>query len=100
MRRLLNVRIPQAEFNAAVKDSSANQKLGRILEQIRPEAVYFTERGGHHRAFLIVDVDDTSKLPALAEPKGSNWSATMASTANFQGEREKNLKVLRRLAGT
>ena len=100
MRRLLNVRIPHAEFNAAVKDSSANQKLGRILEQIRPEAVYFTERGGHHRAVLIVDVDDPSKLPALAEPKGSNWSATMASTANFQGEREKNLKVLRRLAGS
>ncbi len=46
MRRLLNVRIPHAEFNAAVKDSSANQKLGRILERIRPEAVYFTERGG------------------------------------------------------
>ena len=42
MRVLMNVRIPHAEFNAAVKDGSVGSKLNRILESIKPEAVYFT----------------------------------------------------------
>ena len=40
---LLNVRIPHEQFNKAVKDGSAGQKLRRILEEIKPEAVYFIE---------------------------------------------------------
>ena len=42
MRILLNVNLPHAEFNAAVRDGTAGTKLNRILEAIKPEAVYFT----------------------------------------------------------
>jgi hypothetical protein len=34
----------------------------------KPEAVYFTEMGGQRTAILIVDLEDASKIPALAEP--------------------------------
>jgi hypothetical protein len=68
MRVLMNVRIPHAEFNAAVKDGSAGSKLNRILESIKPEAVYFTEQNGHRGAVIVVDMPDPSKIPALAEP--------------------------------
>ena len=68
MRILLNVKIPHEKFNAAVKDGTAGQKLNRILEEIRPEAVYFTEQSGHRGAVVIVDLSDASKIPALAEP--------------------------------
>ena len=68
MRMLLNVKIPHAEFNQAVRDGTAAQKLRRILEDSKPEAVYFTEQNGQRGAILIVDVPEPSKVPSFAEP--------------------------------
>lgn len=68
MRVLLTATMPHREFNAAVKDGSAGAKLNRILEQTKPEAVYFTDRQGQRCAHLVVDLADASKIPALAEP--------------------------------
>jgi hypothetical protein len=42
--------------------------MKRILDQLKPEAAYYTAWGGHRSAFLIVDVADASKIPSLAEP--------------------------------
>jgi hypothetical protein len=68
MRMLMNIKLPHQPFNAAVKDGSAGAKLSRILEAIKPEAVYFTEQNGQRGAILIVDLPDASKVPVLAEP--------------------------------
>ena len=68
MRMLLNVTLPHDTFNAAVRDGSAGKKLKRILDELKPEAVYFTEQNGHRGATLVVNVDNPSKIPALAEP--------------------------------
>jgi hypothetical protein len=80
MRILLNVRLPHQPFNAAVKDGTAGQKLNRILDAIKPEAVYFTEQAGHRGAVLIVDLPDPSKIPALAEP----WFLTFQADVEFR----------------
>jgi hypothetical protein len=79
MRMLLSVKLPHQPFNAAVKDGSAGSKLNRILEAIKPEAVYFTERNGCRGAVLIVDLPDPSKIPALAEP----WFLTFQADVEF-----------------
>jgi len=68
MRILLKVTLPHDTFNAAVKDGSVGQKIKRILDEIKPEAVYFTEFNGHRTAILIVDMTDSSQIPALCEP--------------------------------
>ena len=68
MKILLTAKIPHQKFNAAVKDGSAGAKLNKILEAIKPEAVYFTDQDGCRSAVLIVDLPDASKIPALAEP--------------------------------
>lgn len=68
MRVLLNVSIPHEQFNAAARDGSVGQKLKRILDEIKPEAVYFTEQHGKRSCILIVDLPEASKVPALAEP--------------------------------
>jgi hypothetical protein len=68
MRLLMNVTIPHEPFNTAVRDGSIGEKMERILKEIRPEAVYFTERNGHRGAILIFDLADASKIPAVAEP--------------------------------
>ena len=80
MRILLNISLPLEPFNSAVRDGSAGQKLGRILEEIKPEAIYFTEQHGGRGAVAIVDLSDPSKIPALAEP----WFLTFNANVEFR----------------
>jgi hypothetical protein len=68
MRLLMQVKMPHCKFNEFVKDGTVGQKIQKILDQIKPEAVYFTEYDGHRGAILIVNVEDPSKIPGLSEP--------------------------------
>jgi len=78
MRMLLDIKIPHETFNAAVRDGSAGEKLKRILEATKPEAVYFTERAGQRGAIMIVNLDDPSKVPTFAEPWFLTFNADVA----------------------
>ena len=80
MRILMNVRIPHQQFNAAVKDGTVGPKLNRILEEIKPEAAYFTEQNGHRGAVLVVNLPEPSKIPVLAEP----WFLTFQADVEFR----------------
>jgi len=68
MRMLLTVDFPPEPFNQAVKDGTVGEKIRRILEDAKPEAVYFTEQNGRRGAILIIDLADPSQVPAWAEP--------------------------------
>lgn len=74
MRMLLNVTVPHEPFNTAVRNGTAGELLGRILEEIKPEAVYFTEQDGQRGATLVVNVESPSQVPALAEPWFLNFN--------------------------
>ena len=80
MRMLLNVKFPYEQFNKAVRDGSVGQKVGRILEEIKPEAVYFTEQNGLRAAILIIDMADPSKVPFFAEP----WRLAFNADVEFR----------------
>ncbi|MFM0207096.1 panthothenate synthetase [Paraburkholderia sediminicola] len=68
MRMLLNVHIPHEPFNTLVRDGTAGEVIGKILEEIKPEAAYFTEQNGTRGAVLIVNLDEPSGIPTLVEP--------------------------------
>jgi len=68
MRMLLHVRIPHEEFNTAVRDRSVEKKVKQILEQTKPEAVYFTEYDGRRGAIMIININEPSEVPKFAEP--------------------------------
>ncbi|HBG07975.1 MAG: panthothenate synthetase [Geobacteraceae bacterium GWC2_58_44] len=68
MRMLMTVRFPNPEFNAAVKNGNVTKIMNRILEDCGPEAVYFTEEEGQRTAMLVVNVEEASMIPRLAEP--------------------------------
>ncbi len=68
MRMLLNVRMPHEPFNTLVRQGKAGAILGRILDEIKPEAAYFTEQNGARGGVLIVEVKDPSRVPSIAEP--------------------------------
>ena len=79
MRMLMRVTPSRESFNAAIKDGSAGQKMGRILEEQKPEAAYFTEIDGLRTAILVVDSEDPSKIPTFAEP----WFLTFDAEVHF-----------------
>lgn len=68
MRMLFNVTMPNKEFNQYVKDGSAGDKLGQVIEATRPEAIYFTEKDGSRSATFVVDMKDASQIPQICEP--------------------------------
>jgi len=65
---LLQVKIPHEAFNAAVRDGSVGGKMKQILEETKPEAVYFTEYDGQRGAIMIINLNDPSEVPKFAEP--------------------------------
>lgn len=77
MRMLLNISIPTQEFNKVLREGKVEQIMGRYMEAVRPEVVYFTEQGGQRGAVMIVDVKDPSQIPVLAEPWYLNFNATV-----------------------
>ena len=80
MRMLMNVVFPLEPFNSAVRDGSIGTLVMKIIELIRPEAVYFTEYNGSRGATLVVDVKQASDIPSLAEP----WFLAFDATVDFR----------------
>ena len=74
---LLHVKIPHKEFNLAVKDGSVGEKIKRILEETKPEKVYFTEYDGQRGAIMLIDLADPSKVPSFAEPWFLSFNANV-----------------------
>jgi hypothetical protein len=68
MRMLVIVRLGTETVNAAVRDGTAGSKMNAILDEVKPEAVYFTEINGQRTVMMIVDLPKASGIPALAEP--------------------------------
>jgi len=79
MRMLLRVTMPHEPFNTHVKDGSASAKMKRILDELKPEAAYFTEFDGRRTGVLIIQMENTSQIPAIAEP----WFLTFNANVEF-----------------
>ncbi|GFO56080.1 hypothetical protein GMSM_30870 [Geomonas sp. Red276] len=77
MRVLLVAKLSTSEFNASLKNGNAGKIINRILEDTKPEAVYFTAEEGCRTAMLIVNLDDPSSIPRLAEPWFLNFNASI-----------------------
>ena len=68
MRFLLRAELGMAKANAAFTDGTLGDTIHAILEQIKPEAVYFGLSNGNRTMFAIVHLDDASPMPAIPGP--------------------------------
>ena len=68
MRVMLIVRMSTEGGNAAVREGRVGGVLQRAMEQLRPEAAYFGPMDGARTAFLVIDLDDPVRIPAISEP--------------------------------
>jgi hypothetical protein len=99
---MMKISIPIEASNKAVKEGRVGPILETALAAMRPEAVYFYPGEGHRNMLLVIDVADTSDIPALGEPffQGldarisftpvmnlQDFKAGMAKLAKMAGER-------------
>lgn len=75
MRMLVNVIFPIEPFNSMVRNGTAGDVIGRVIDDIKPESIYFSEQDGHRGAIMIVEVPDAVAIPAIAEPWFLNFEA-------------------------
>ena len=67
MRFLLKASLPVDAGNEAAKKDGF-RAMQNILEQQKPEAAYFFSENGKRTCMLILNLDDPSQIPAIAEP--------------------------------
>ena len=80
MRILMTVTMPHEPFNTMVRDGTIGQKMRAVLDAIHPEAAYFTDTDGKRSGILVVNLEDPSRIPSLAEP----WFLTFQADCEFR----------------
>lgn len=68
MRVLLKIQLPVETANRLAANGTLGQTIGDIVEQAKPEAVYFGEEGGKRTGFLVVNLEGAHKIPSVCEP--------------------------------
>ncbi len=68
MRIMLTASFPHEPFNSLVRENKVGQIIKKILDDLKPEAVYFTEQHGTRTAVLIINLTEPSQVPKFAEP--------------------------------
>ena len=68
MKFLVKATVPVEAGNALSGDPNLEQRIGAIMEDIRPEAAYFAVADGQRTMYLIANFDGAHELARIAEP--------------------------------
>ncbi len=74
---MLSFRMPTETANALIKEGTFPQTMRSIMEDIKPEAAYFTDIAGARGGILIINMDDAAEIPRVAEPLMHALGATI-----------------------
>jgi hypothetical protein len=80
MRFLLTIQYPLEPFNQYVREGTVGQIIQEILEETKPEAVYFAENHGARSAVMVIDVASAAQIPVFAEP----WFLKFNASCEFR----------------
>ena len=68
MRFIVRATVPIEAGNDLVRDPNMAKRFETILGDVKPEAAYFGVESGQRTLYMVVNVQDASELPRIAEP--------------------------------
>ncbi|MER5551447.1 hypothetical protein ABT001_07170 [Streptomyces sp. NPDC002793] len=68
MRMLLTAQMDTETSNRAVSDGTMPKIVQEVVEQLKPEAAYFTVQNGQRTCLMVFDMQDSAQMPPLMEP--------------------------------
>jgi len=71
----MSVDFPPEPFNTLARSGKVGQIISRILEEIKPEVAYFTERDGKRGGIFVVNLERSAEVPKFSEPFFLNFNA-------------------------
>ncbi|MEU9231438.1 hypothetical protein [Streptomyces subrutilus] len=67
MRVMLRAHLDTAASNEGIKTGSLPQAMKTLMEKVKPEAAYFGLHEGVRSCWMVFDLQDSSRMPALVE---------------------------------
>ncbi|MCQ9135474.1 MULTISPECIES: DUF3303 family protein [Streptomyces] len=80
MRVLLKASMDTDKANEAIHNGTLTKLIQESMEQIKPEAAYFTTDHGRRTAYIVFDMQESSQMPVLSEPWFQNVGAEITYT--------------------
>ncbi len=77
MRMLLSFTIQPEIGDSLIREGRIGETVASILEELQPEAAYFTAVEGARGGYLVVNMDDASQMPTFTEPLLLGLGATI-----------------------
>jgi hypothetical protein len=68
VRFIMKIRMPIEQGNRSLSDPEFGEKMQSYLKDVKAEAAYFTTVEGQRGGYIILNMDNPSQLPAIAEP--------------------------------
>ncbi|MER7952303.1 DUF3303 family protein [Streptomyces sp. NPDC096079] len=68
MRMLLKIQMDTQASNEAIKQGRLLELMEKALQELRPEAAYFTVDNGCRTAFVFFEMSDPALMPKISEP--------------------------------
>ena len=77
MRILITFSMNPEKGDQLIKEGRIGETMGSIMEQLQPEAAYFTDVEGTRGGILVVNMEDAAQIPAITEPLFLEVGATV-----------------------
>src|SRR5215216_7049683 len=77
VRILVTFSINPEKGDQLIKEGRLGETMGSILEELQPEAAYFTDVEGTRGGILVVNMEDASQIPNFVEPLFLQVGATV-----------------------
>lgn len=68
MRFMFKVNISVEAGNEAARRGELGPKIQAIIEEQKPESIYFLADNGERTAVFVIEMNDASDIPRIAEP--------------------------------
>jgi hypothetical protein len=68
MRFMITCRIPVEKGDELAKAGSLHATIQSTMEELKPEAAYFSDIEGGSVGYIVVNIDEASQIAAIVEP--------------------------------